>query len=1218
MMSSDYPRENDTSFVTNGFSLSTGSGMQVGVSVLGSSVHETPTKSAAPKSIGSTSTGNKSLDELRQHLERQTRETQRLQEEVEQATKLTMERMGRSLGGTSHEQPVSLNRSVENSLNAQDISVSNHERPYSKNSMTYRPEPAATGRSISFPGKEHLERALEEYSLQVKELQMRLSEAHELNEQQKFYFHQSSVELQTKLQEVQLERACQADIRKRESKAQGDLISKLQVTLEEATIRTEQQQQKSEMQEMVLQEVRSSLLSYQERSGRKVYEHEDIGSMPSHNLGSAVGKVLHDIEAEVSCLKEELLPMEDQLDTLKLESQTKGDIIIKQHQERVQELILSHEQEVAALTDKLNQSHSNAVSIQKQLAIVQEQAANQNVMYLRQLTELESTVSQLRSELREAKRMYEDKVCAQHNCVFLSLSRKGERCIRCHLQIEDLEKKLILAYSEAESARREWDEYSRDSGDLDMQLQQLMSDLRKTREELNMEKEQNKRLWERESGNSITVDNLRRELDGRSMEAQRMETLIKSMKEECRVLIDRQLASEQDKNEVLEKASSLKSQLNATKEQLQKITESHRVSQEKTRQLETTLAQMERALEENHRERRNLQLNLEKRSQEVQLKQTEIEHYQENLEKGLGSLQTMKVEAETLKLKLNEREKMVELVREQMDNVTKLVGQHSRNAELMHSEKTQLQNELSERKIDIQRLKAAVEKQEERVGELVTRDSEKEQLLKAFTLEKEKLTARLEGKDRELARLTEQHEALKKSHCSKMKEMENATARLNSQLRNANAELEKTKRTLKTLEGADGHAVKVAMGMQKQITAKRGQIDALQSRIHFLEETVENIAKARRSQLSKRKIPFDLTALLNLLCFDRSLLYFSKKSCCLFIFFFFFFIACLLQEKRFMKSEINRLNLELTSVSAEKKKLMTEVEAVQSLEKHLREKVIRLEDALSKACDRFAECQVGIQQQEQECMRLKLQHALDVKELQVPKYRTSQPLSAYTANLPSSQLTSGYLSAPKTTVVQADPAHDIKKLLKELRSMIQEDRNVSAPAKNSTDVETPASPWGNKDATRDVTKDTGGRSVRFSRDPPSLHTVDLEDELSLNTLGPEGFEPSFICVAPRFTSSPRKHSPETRSPVHSLLTAPLSSRPQQPGRSGGAPMEEVSIGHQQVEMTGQACVKLQGRLDSLQNLVEDLQIKNKEMSSMIQSQEKRIKKVKDREKLSTN
>lgn len=40
-------------------------------------------------------------------------------------------------------------------------------------------------------------------------------------------------------------------------------------------------------------------------------------------------------------------------------------------------------------------------------------------------------------------------------------------------------------------------------------------------------------------------------------------------------------------------------------------------------------------------------------------------------------------------------------------------------------------------------------------------------------------------------------------------------------------------------------AMKVAMGMQKQITAKRGQMDALQSKIKFLEEAMTNAAKVR-------------------------------------------------------------------------------------------------------------------------------------------------------------------------------------------------------------------------------------------------------------------------------------------------------------------------------------------------------------------------------------
>lgn len=54
--------------------------------------------------------------------------------------------------------------------------------------------------------------------------------------------------------------------------------------------------------------------------------------------------------------------------------------------------------------------HSLLFALIPPLTVLREQARNQNSMYMRQLSDLESTVSQLRSELREAKRMYEDKV----------------------------------------------------------------------------------------------------------------------------------------------------------------------------------------------------------------------------------------------------------------------------------------------------------------------------------------------------------------------------------------------------------------------------------------------------------------------------------------------------------------------------------------------------------------------------------------------------------------------------------------------------------------------------------------------------------------------------------------------------------------------------------------------------------------------------------------
>lgn len=77
----------------------------------------------------------------------------------------------------------------------------------------YEAELESHRKIIPYPGKEHIERVLEEYSHQVKDLQKRLNESNELHEKQKFYLRQSVIDLQTKLQEMQMERDAMADIR---------------------------------------------------------------------------------------------------------------------------------------------------------------------------------------------------------------------------------------------------------------------------------------------------------------------------------------------------------------------------------------------------------------------------------------------------------------------------------------------------------------------------------------------------------------------------------------------------------------------------------------------------------------------------------------------------------------------------------------------------------------------------------------------------------------------------------------------------------------------------------------------------------------------------------------------------------------------------------------------------------------------------------------------
>ncbi|XP_070119755.1 coiled-coil domain-containing protein 158 isoform X6 [Equus przewalskii] len=1043
---------------------------------------------------------------------------------------------------------------------------------------------------VPYPGKEHIERVLEEYSHQVKDLQRRLNESNELHEKQKFYLRQSVIDLQTKLQEMQMERDAMVDIRRRESQSQEDLRNQLQNTVHEleaakclkedmlrdSTTQIEQLRRTMLGHEGVLQEIRSILVDFEETSGKKVYEHDSMATLHFRSLGTAISKILRELDTEISYLKGRIFPVEDQLEALKSESQSKIELLLQQHQDRIEQLINEHEIEVTGLTEKASSARSQANSIQSQLEIIQEQARNQNSMYMRQLSELESTVSQLRSELREAKRMYEDK-------------------------IEELEKQLVLANSELTEARTERDQFSQESGNLDDQLQKLLADLHKREKELSLEKEQNKRLWDRDTGNSITIDHLRRELDDRNMEVQRLEALLKALKSECQGQMERQMAAIQGKNESLEKVSSLTAQLESTKEMLRKVVEELTAKKMTLESSERTVSDLTASLQEKERAIEATNAEITKLRSRVDLKLQELQH----LKNEGDHLRNVQTECEALKLQMAEKDKVIEILRQQIENMTQLVGQHGRTAGAMQVEKAQLEKEINDRRLELQEFKILKDKKDAKIRELEARvsdlelekvklvnaGSERLRAVKDIKQERDQLLNEVKTCRNELNSLTEDYDVLKRNFRNKSEEMETTTNKLKMQLKSAQSELEQTRNTLKSMEGSDGHAMKVAMGMQKQITAKRGQIDALQSKIQFLEEAMTNANK----------------------------------------------------EKHFLKEEKNKLSQELSTVATEKNKMAGELEVLRSQERRLKEKVVNMEVAL----DKFAECQDIIQRQEQESVRLKLQHTLDVKELQGPGYtsnssvkpRLLQSSSAARShsNVPSSQSTASFLSqhSMKPNTLKEDPTRDLKQLLQELRSVINEEPAVPL-SKTEEDGRTPSlgvSYVAVDDRVRDSVTESSLRlemchrsnslrdstegsksSETLSREPVTLHTGDLEDPSSCFTFTSTA-SPSVKNSASRsFHSSPKK------SPVHSLLTSSVEdsvgSTSQYRSSKAVRSSDSVKASESQpVETTGKTCRKLQNRLESLQTLVEDLQMKNQAMSSMIRNQEKRIQKVKDQEKM---
>ncbi|CAK6433049.1 unnamed protein product [Pipistrellus nathusii] len=1058
----------------------------------------------------------------------------------------------------------------------------------------YEVEPDPHRKVIPYPGKEHIERVLEEYSHQVKDLQKRLNESNELHEKQKFYLRQSVIDLQTKLQEMQMERDAMVDIRRRESQSQEDLKNQLQNTVHEleaarslkedmlndSNTQIEQLRKMMLSHEGVLHEIRSILVDFEQASGKKIYEHDSLSTIHFRNMGSAISKILRELDTEISYLKGRIFPVEDQLEALKSESQNKIEMLLQQHQDRIEQLISEHEIETTGLTEKASSARSQANSIQSQLEIIQEQARNQNSMYMRQLSELESTVSQLRSELREAKRMYEDK-------------------------IEELEKQLVLANSELTEARTERDQFSQESGNLDDKLQKLLADLHKREKELSLEKEQNKRLWDRDTGNSITIDHLRRELDDRNMEVQRLEALLKAMKSECQGQMERQMAAIQGKNESLEKVSSLTAQLESTKEMLRKVVEELTAKKMTLESSERTVSDLTVSLQEKERAIEATNAEITKLRSRVDLKLQELQH----LKNEGDHLRNVQAECEALKLQMAEKDKVIEILRQQIENMTQLVGQHGRTAGAMQVEKAQLEKEINDRRLELQEFKILKDKKDSKIRELEARvsdlelekvklvnaGSERLRAVKDIKQERDQLLNEVKSNRNDLNSLTEDYEVLKRNFRNKSEEMETTTNKLKMQLKSAQSELEQTRNTLKSMEGSDGHAMKVAMGMQKQITAKRGQIDALQSKIQFLEEAMTNANK----------------------------------------------------EKHFLKEEKNKLSQELNTVATEKNKMAGELEVLRSQERRLKEKVANMEVALDKASLQFAECQDIIQRQEQESVRLKLQHTLDVKELQGPGYTSNPPVKPRLlqssarahSNMPSSQSTTSFLShhSMKTNALKEDPTRDLKQLLQELRSVINEEPSVPA-GKAEEDGRAPSlgAEFGSVDnrvrecitesslrlemchrshSLRDSTEGSKS-SETFSREPVPLHAGELEDPSSCFTF------PSTVNPSAKNSASRSFHSSPKKSSVHSLLTSSaedsICSTSPSPYRSTKTTRSANSVKASQsqpIETTGKTCRKLQNRLESLQTLVEDLQMKNQAMSSMIKNQEKRIQKVKDQEKM---
>ncbi|XP_043094510.1 coiled-coil domain-containing protein 158-like isoform X3 [Puntigrus tetrazona] len=320
----------------------------------------------------------------------------------------------------------------------------------------------------------------------------------------------------------------------------------------------------------------------------------------------------------------------------------------------------------------------------------------------------------------------------------------------------------------------------------------------------------------------------------------------------------------------------------------------------------------------------------------------------------------------------------------ELENILHIIPNHSCTL----STQQHLTNQIEHLRGENQQLKAALRQAELRLS-IMEREkacqhaalSEKICNVDQLTLEKQQMTAELGVRRMQLTQLKEGQKALKEL-------LEREKLQLKTQLRTVQAELDQANSYLRTLEGADGHGLKIALGMQKQITAKREQTDFLRSRIQLLEENIEKLKMEKHRQ---------------------ALLVMTQTR-------------------------------ELLSEKKSRRRLESEVEALCSQEQELKGKAERLKAALYKMSDSFAECQEFIQKQEQDLMKLKLQHALDLKELKSQNLRnvSRSPVGSQTlqTHLPLTQHNINGLMEMRIS----DPIVELKSSVRELRGGIAEEQ----------------------------------------------------------------------------------------------------------------------------------------------------------------------------------
>lgn len=823
---------------------------------------------------------------------------------------------------------------------------------YPSISSTYGGGPLRTGglgtRTVGYPvsgfGNIGTEFDLRESNAQMEDLKRKLKMTTELCAKQDAYYREVVSELENRLKETVAGRDHILALRENEAAGQLQLIHQLEAGLRKQQQIIDAKDKGLNSMESSIRELDQDLAdhkSFFDKIKRISLEEEKkrfrsglLTSAVENNVSvTQIGDAL--IEILQKCL------FEDDNEKKTLQAKLEGvEAELKSSRQQTDNKQEEMQREYKAKVSKLEEEHSQALessavkmaAVKKERETLQQETDRLREQHQTEVSAIEDKVKWLQLELEKTRKSSnESMVQFQSKCKELECS---VRELTAELQVVKEEKHNLLARVSQEQANV-------------IALNDKLSATEKLRQEAEKKNEElSKKLTILQEKYSEEANNLRANVAEKEM-------LVKDIRAESTRLRENEVekALNQERERANARLDGILNELTKSNQNISTLTADLEVKrlelakeQEKNLKMKNDVELRTKEMNVVREEKIRLAEELEKTHNDVSNLRRQVEELTNSLELKSKSMIETENCVEKLQTQLNERERTIASFQAQGTNLAEILERNSQTGDSLQREREQLIRTLEERIGEVEEMKGHREilakklrAKDKRVKEL---EEEKNSVSNSLQIKQEELDAMMEDRSNimaelklrqvEVTKLKDENSSLSSLVEGKHGEREKEITKLLSRLKGSEQDLALTRKLLKTKGDMSGKAVRVAGAMQQEVTAKRGELDALQNKIHWLTESLNTASKDARYYERRSS---DLTGTVKQLTVERDQLEFDLRT--------------IREQNDEYKKQINHM-----------------------------------EQALEKAALKHADSQGVIEKMEQEMARLKLKHSLEVKELE--------------------------------------------------------------------------------------------------------------------------------------------------------------------------------------------------------------------------------------------